>query len=159
MRLILNLKKLNTFSLLKKHILKWIPIHTVFKLVTPNCWMGSLDLKDKYYSVKIHPDFQTILKLSYKGTLYTLYTAFPNGLCTFPRKFTKMMKPPLAFLRQCGHICKAKPNQTELHSQCNCCYHIVRKHRSCHTPREISYSPTTATCLPGFYNRFCSNDS
>ena len=30
MRLILNLKKLNTFSLLKKHILKWSPIHTVF---------------------------------------------------------------------------------------------------------------------------------
>ena len=53
--------------------------------------------------MKIHPDFQKFLKLSYKGTLYK-YTAFPNVLCTCPRKFTKMMKLPLAFLRQCGHI-------------------------------------------------------
>ena len=32
-------------------------VNTVLKLVTPNCWMGSLDLTDAYYSVKIHPDF------------------------------------------------------------------------------------------------------
>ena len=56
-----------------------------------------------YYSVKIHPDFKKCFKFSYKGTLYK-YRALPNGLCTCPRKFTKMMKPPLAVLRQCGHI-------------------------------------------------------
>ena len=65
--------------------------------------MASLDFKDAYYSVKIHPDFKKCFKFSYKGTLYK-YRALPNGLCTCPRKFTKMMKPPLAFLRQCGHI-------------------------------------------------------
>ena len=78
-------------------------IHTVLTLVTPNCWMASLDLKDAYYSVKIHPDFQTFLKFSYKGTLYK-YTVLPNGFCICPRNFTKMMKPPLAFLRLLGHI-------------------------------------------------------
>ena len=75
-------------------------IHTVLNLVTPNRWMVSLDLKDVSYRVRIHPDFQKIFKFSYKGTLYK-YTALPNGLCTW--KFTKMMKPPLDFLRQCGH--------------------------------------------------------
>ena len=78
-------------------------IQTVLTLVTPNCWMASLDLKDAYYSVKIHPDFQKFLKFSYKGTLYK-YTVLPNGLCICPRKFTKMMKPPLAFLRRLGPI-------------------------------------------------------
>lgn len=100
-RLIHNLKKLNSF--VENSHFKMESIHTVLNLVTPNCWMASLDFKDAYYSVKIHPDFQKFFKFSYKGTLYK-YTALPNGLCTCPRKFTKMMKPPLAFLRQCGHI-------------------------------------------------------
>jgi len=65
--------------------------------------MASLDLKDAYYSVKIHPDFQKFLKFSYKGILYK-YTVLPNGLCICPRYFTKIMKPPLAFLRLLGHI-------------------------------------------------------
>ena len=64
---------------------------------------ASLDFKDVYYSVKIHPDFKFFFKFSYRCTLYN-YTALPNGLCTCPRKFTKMMKPPLAVLRQCDHI-------------------------------------------------------
>ena len=101
MRLIHNLKKLNSF--VENSHFKMESIHTVLNLVTPKCWMASLDFKDAYYSVKIHPDFQKFFKFFYNGTLYK-YTALPNGLCTCPRKFTKMMKPPLAFLRQCGHI-------------------------------------------------------
>ena len=66
-RLILNLKKLNTF--VENSHFKMESIQTVLKLVTPNCWMASLDLKDAYYSVKIRPDFQKCLKFSYKGTL------------------------------------------------------------------------------------------
>ena len=100
-RLIHNLIKLNSF--VENSHFKIESIHTVLNLVTPNCWMASLDFKDAYYSVKIHPVFQKNFKFSYNGTLYK-YTALPNGLCTCPRKFTKMMKPPLAFLRQCGHI-------------------------------------------------------
>ena len=101
-------------------------IHTVLKLVTPNCWMASLDLKDAYYSVKIHPDFQKFLKFSYKGTLYK-YMVFPNGLCTCPRKFTKMMKPPLAFLRQCGHIISGYIDDQYLQgkTQQNCIANVI----------------------------------
>lgn len=32
------------------------------------------------------------------------FTVFPNGLSTCPRKFTKLLKPPLAWLRINGHI-------------------------------------------------------
>ena len=95
-RLILNLKRLNSF--IKNSHFKMDTIHTILKLVTPNCWMVSLDLKDAYYSVKIHSDFQKYLKFTYHGLLYK-YTVFPNGLSTCPRKFTKMMKPPLSQLR------------------------------------------------------------
>ena len=43
-RLILNLKNLNMF--IKNSHFKMDTIHTILKLVTPNCWMVSLDLKD-----------------------------------------------------------------------------------------------------------------
>ena len=59
--------------------------------------MASLDLKDAYYSVRIHPDFQKYLKFAYQGLQYQ-YTVFPNGLSSWIRKFTKMMKPPLSHL-------------------------------------------------------------
>ena len=39
----------------------------------------------------------------YHGFLYK-YTVFPNGLSTCPRKFTKIMKPPLSQLRLLNHI-------------------------------------------------------
>ena len=100
-RLILNLKRLNAF--IENSHFKMDTIHTILRLVTPNCWMASLDLKDAYYSVRIHPDFQKYLKFTYHGLLYQ-YTVFPNGLSTCPRKFTKMMKPPLSHLRLLNHI-------------------------------------------------------
>lgn len=78
-------------------------IHTVLKLVTKNCWMASIDLKDAYYSVRVDPHHQKYLKFCYENTMYK-FTVFPNGLSTCPRKFTKLLKPPLAWLRINGHI-------------------------------------------------------
>ena len=101
MRLIINLKKLNSF--IKNSHFKMDTIRTVLGLVTPNCWMASLDLKDTYYSVRIHPYFQKYLKFMYNGRLFK-YTVFPKGLSICPRKFTKMLKPPLTHLRLMKHI-------------------------------------------------------
>ena len=65
--------------------------------------MASLDLKDVYYSVPIHPDHTKFLKYFRKNQLYKFFV-LPNGLCCGPRKFTKFMKPPIATLRLDGHI-------------------------------------------------------
>ena len=100
-RPILNLKNFNMF--IKNSHFKMDTIHTILKLVTPICWMVSLDLKDAYYNVKIHSDFQKYLKFTHHGLLYK-YTVFPNGLSTCPHKFTKMTKPPLSHLRLLNHI-------------------------------------------------------
>ena len=85
-RLILNIKKLNTY--VRYAHFKMETIHSVLKLVTPGCWMASVDLKDAYYSVKIHQSHQKFLKFRYNDTLYN-YTVYPNGLASCPRKFTK----------------------------------------------------------------------
>ena len=100
-RLILNLKNLNQY-IEHKHF-KMESIHSALNLVTPNCWMASVDLKDAYYSVKIAEKSQKYLKFTYKGTIYK-YTTYPNGLSTCPRNFTKLLKPPLSSLRKKGHI-------------------------------------------------------
>ena len=52
---------------------------SALELVTQECWMASLDLKDAYYK-------------------------YPNDLFSCPRKFTKLLKPVLCVLRTKGHI-------------------------------------------------------
>ena len=45
-------------------------IHSIINLVTPCCWMASLDRKDAYYKVEIHPKYQKFLKFKFEGQLY-----------------------------------------------------------------------------------------
>ena len=95
-RMILNLKKLNDqmpYIHFKMEIIK-----SVLNLVTPNCYMAKIGIKDAYYSIPILPEHQKFLKFSSQGKLYK-FTCLPNGLCCGPRKFTKLLKPPLAKLR------------------------------------------------------------
>ena len=82
-RLILNLKKLNTF--VEFAYFKMETIHIILQLVTQNCWMSSIDLKDAYYSVKVSSKFQKYLKFFHEGKLFK-FTAWPNGLFPCPRR-------------------------------------------------------------------------
>ena len=94
-RMILNLKYLNKYAHFKMDTLQ-----SCLNLVTPSCFMASIDLTDAYYSVAIHPEHQKYLKFTFEGILYK-FTAMPNGLASAPRNFTLLLKPVLASLRQC----------------------------------------------------------
>ncbi|XP_068690529.1 uncharacterized protein [Montipora foliosa] len=78
-------------------------IHTAVEMMTPGCYMCSVDLKSAYYSVAIAPSDQKYLKFSWRGKLYQ-FTCFPNGLAFCPRKFTKLLKPVYSTLRNLGHL-------------------------------------------------------
>ena len=54
-RLIFNLKQLN--KNIEYHHFKMDSINTVLNLITKDCFMTSIDLKDAYYSVKISENF------------------------------------------------------------------------------------------------------
>ena len=99
-RMILNLSRLNDY--VEYHHFKMDTLEHAVKLITPFCLMASIDLRDAYYSVPIHPDFQRYLKFSWEHKLYQ-FTALPNGLTSGPREFTKMLKPPFSHLRKLGH--------------------------------------------------------
>lgn len=73
------------------------------RLMTPNCFMGSVDLKDAYYYVPIAKTHQKFLNFKWDNSLYA-FTCFPNGLASCPRKFTKLVKPVYSVLRQLGHL-------------------------------------------------------
>ena len=103
-RLILNLKKTNEY--VEKLHFKMDTIHTVLSLVTPNCYLSSIDIKVAYYSVRINECDQKYLKFQFNGQHYQ-FTCLPNGLSSGPRKFTKLMKAPLAELRKRGHLVSA----------------------------------------------------
>ena len=68
-------------------------------LVRPGMWTGKLNIKNPYYSVPICEDNQSLWKFQYQTFLFK-FTASTNGYTEWPGKFTKLMKPPLAFLRK-----------------------------------------------------------
>ena len=96
MRLILNLKSLSKSVPYKKF--KMDTISSILHLVRPNMFLAKLDIKDAYYSIPIEDSHQKLLKFKFEGKLYK-FLAFPNGYTEGPRKFTKLLKPPLVTLR------------------------------------------------------------
>lgn len=100
-RMILNLKKFNEIVEYKKFKMDTLKI--ALNLITPNCWMASVDLVSAYYSVPIAKEDRKYLKFLWKGTLYE-YTCYSNGLAQCPRCFTKLTKPIYAHLHSLGHM-------------------------------------------------------
>ena len=99
-RMILNLKELNTS--VEYHHFKMDTFEIALNLVKRNCYMASCDLRHAYYSVPIFKEQRKFLRFISKGKIYE-FTCFPNGLALAPRKFTKLLKPVYAKLRQMGH--------------------------------------------------------
>ena len=100
-RMILNLSKLN--ESVEYHKFKMDTFMSAVSLVTPNCYMASIDFKDAYYSVSVKKSHRKWLRFSFQGELFE-FTCLPNGLSSGPRLFTKITKPLFANLREQGHL-------------------------------------------------------
>ena len=74
---------------------------TVKTMILPDSYMASLDWKDAYYSVKIHPSHRKYLRFYWNGKLMQ-YTCLPQGLKCAPRIFTKLTRVNLSVLREQG---------------------------------------------------------
>lgn len=98
-RLILNLRDLNEF--IKLEHFKMEDIKTACNLVSQNCFMCKLNLKDAYYMVPINFKYRKYLKFSFEGNIYE-FNCLPFGLNTAPFVFTKIMKLVISLLRRMG---------------------------------------------------------
>ena len=100
-RMILNLKRLN--NEVTYHHFKMDTLAQALQLITKDCFMASIDLKDAYYSVPVDPEHKKYLRFEWNENLYE-FNALPNGLALAPRKFTRLLKPVFAKLRESGHV-------------------------------------------------------
>ena len=72
-------------------------IEALISIMTPGCFMASIDLKDVYYCVPIDKEQQKYLKFQRNGSLYK-FSCYPNGLACCRRKSVNYT------LRQAGHF-------------------------------------------------------
>lgn len=102
LRPVINLRYLNEF--VQYNHFKQENLSFALDLIQKNDYLTKVDLKDAYFHIKIHPDFQQFLCFSWKGVLYK-FVVLPFGLAPAPRVFTKVMKPVFATFRQNGIRC------------------------------------------------------
>jgi len=97
--MILNLKFFNFF--VEYHSFKMDTLRSILDLVRQDVFMATLDLKDAYYTIGIHPSQHKFFKFMWRDQLY-MFKCAAFGLSPVPRKFTKLMKPPMSLLRAQG---------------------------------------------------------
>lgn len=98
-RIILNLKKLNRF--IKTHHFKLEDYREVLKLISKDCFMAKIDLKDAYFLLPIHKKFKKYLRFQFQNQLYE-FNCLPFGLNVAPFIFTKLLRPVVKHLRHQG---------------------------------------------------------
>ena len=94
-RVIFNLKYLNEAVTYRKF--KMDTLKSAIKLMRPDCFMMSIDLRDAYYSIPITPEHRKYLKFMWRRVLYH-FTSLPMGLTSSLRIFTKILKPACLLL-------------------------------------------------------------
>ena len=101
LRIILNIKKLNLQLTTQKF--KMNSVLSAIAIITPGCYLASIDLSNAYYSVPIHSEHRKLFKFFWLGKLYQ-FQCMPNSLCQAPHIFTKLCKPIYARLHEQGHL-------------------------------------------------------
>ena len=74
-------------------------LDTVHLALRKNDWVTSLDLKDAYFHVPIHPRSRRYLRFHFLGKTYQ-FRALCFGLATAPYVFTRLVKSVVKFCRR-----------------------------------------------------------
>ena len=98
-RLILNLKCLNKF--VETIHFKMDDFRTATRLMSPFCYMASIDLKDAYFLIAMHETSKKYLRFKFEQQTYE-FQCLPFGLSSAPYIFTKLLKPVVSLLRSEG---------------------------------------------------------
>lgn len=99
-RPILNLKPLNK-QFIRPRRFRMETLASIIPSLGENLWATSIDLKDAYLHVPVHPSDQRFLAFNYQGVDF-VFQAMPFGLSTAPHVFTRVTRAITAFLRRRG---------------------------------------------------------
>ena len=100
-RIISNLKYLNEF--VQYQHFKMESLLDVFKIMKPNVWIASIDLKDRLFTVPIHESHQKCFKFEWTDKVYKP-VEMSNGYSDAIQIFTKIYKSADANLGQKGRL-------------------------------------------------------
>lgn len=81
-------------------------LHSAINSMRNNCFFGSVDISEAFYSVPIHKKDWKYFRFYHNNQKYQ-FKALVMGLSTSPRVFTKLLKPVFAHLRSLGHVSTA----------------------------------------------------
>ncbi|XP_038139792.1 uncharacterized protein LOC119782749, partial [Cyprinodon tularosa] len=98
-RPILDLRALNKF--LRKYKFRMLTHAALLRLVRPNDWFSSVDLKDAYFHIPIYPPHRQYLRFAFQGVCYE-YRVLPFGVSLSPRVFIRCTEAAVAPLRRRG---------------------------------------------------------
>ncbi|CAG8776292.1 4627_t:CDS:2, partial [Gigaspora margarita] len=100
-RVVLNLRLINTF--IKHTHFKMESINIVKNLIRRNDYMASIDIKDAFFHIPLHPSARKFFAFDFLGCRFC-FKCLPFSLMSCPRIFTKILKPVIKELRSRG-IC------------------------------------------------------
>ena len=95
----MDLSHLNRFVLQTRF--KMETSQSVLRAVRRGDWMVSIDMKDAYLQILVHPDSRHFLLFEAFGKMYK-FKALCFGLSTAPQVFTRVMAPMLVMLHGLG---------------------------------------------------------
>ena len=95
-RLIHDLRVLNSYCSSKRF--KQEDIRVVEQIIKPKDYLTSIDLKDGFFHIKVHKDFQKYLSFEFEGNFYS-FTVLCFGFCLSPYFFYKCLRPVVKYLR------------------------------------------------------------
>ncbi|MCP3680799.1 MAG: hypothetical protein GY782_11310 [Gammaproteobacteria bacterium] len=99
-RPILNLRPFNK-AVNNREKFKMETLQSIAQTLVQGFWMVSVDLKDAYFHVSIHPAHRHFLRFVWSG-VHLQYVTLPFGLSSAPRVFTKTLLPVIMALRALG---------------------------------------------------------
>ena len=99
-RPVINLKPLNRYIYNQRF--KMETSRSIVKAVSPGDWAVSIDLKDAYFHVPVHPEVQHLLRFAISPTEAFQFRALPFGLCSAPRIFTMILREVAQHLHKRG---------------------------------------------------------
>ena len=98
-RPVIDLSRLNRF--VDTSHFQMETIQSVLLSVRQGDWMASIDLKEAYLQVPVHPSSRHLLRFVFRGKVYQ-FKALCFGLSTAPQVFTRVMAPVSAILHSMG---------------------------------------------------------
>lgn len=100
LRFITDLQQVNSYLTNSKKLV-YENIDTVLNIIEPEDKLITLDIKDRFFNVKVDPEFHKYLGFSFRNKYY-VWCVLPFGLKHSPYYFCKILRPVVQYLRQCG---------------------------------------------------------